>query len=119
MGPTGTLCAQIVERRRCCLVVASGTKSRTVHRRTKPSYSDRYFLELRLHIFCTELLLVLRAPIELLLKKVPRNSLLLFHTLTPAHFAETIQVHACRLGIENLFALKGKDTHLHFRLPST
>jgi hypothetical protein len=46
-------------------------------------YSDRYFLELHFQNLCTELLLVLRAPVESPLKEVPRYSLI-YHTLTPA-----------------------------------
>jgi hypothetical protein len=37
------------------------------------AYSDRYFLELYLQSSRTDLLLVLRVPIDLLLKEVPRN----------------------------------------------
>jgi hypothetical protein len=59
--------------------------------------SDRYFLELCLHNLRTDLLLLLRAPIESLLKKVPRNSLV-YHTLILAHLAASIQGHARRLG---------------------
>jgi hypothetical protein len=55
-----------------------------------------------------ELLLVLRAPIESLLKQVPSNKPV-YHTLTPAHIAATIQSHARRLGIE--FATKDKVSH--------
>jgi hypothetical protein len=74
-------------------------------------YSDRYFPKLYLQNLRAELLLVMRAPIESLLSEVRRNSPV-YHKLTPAHLAATIQGHARRLGIDKLIAAKDKDTHL-------
>jgi hypothetical protein len=54
--------------------------------------------------------LLLRAPIESLLKQVPPTKPV-YPTLTPAHIAANMQGHASRIGIEKLLATKDKDTH--------
>jgi hypothetical protein len=59
----------------------------------------------------TELLLVLRAPTKSpCFASLPNK--LVYHALTPAHIAATIQGHARPLGIEKHLATKDKDTHL-------
>jgi hypothetical protein len=76
-------------------------------------------LELGLVNFCSEILSCIlkgssvksKAPIESILKDVPRHSPV-FNTLAPKQVADTIHGHARRLSIEKLIASTEMDSHL-------